>query len=57
MNNIFEFMLLLVRNENHYYNDEIKGIYGFCLLISFLMDKRVLEFTGKDTLAFHYVHR
>lgn len=57
MNNIFEFMLLPIRNENHYYNEEIKGICGFRLVISFLMDSRFLEFMGKETLAFHYVHR
>lgn len=34
MNNVFEFMLLPVRNENHYYGDETKGICGFCLVIS-----------------------
>ena len=50
-------MLLHARNENHYYDDEIKGICGLCLVIIFLMDSRFLEFTGKETLAFHYVHR
>lgn len=57
MNNVFEFMLLPVRNENHYYDDETKGICGFCLVISSLMDNRFLEFTDKETLAFHDVHR
>lgn len=49
MNYIFEFMLLRVRNENHYYNDEIKGICGCHLVIYFLMDNRFLEFTGEET--------
>lgn len=57
MNNVFEFMLLPVRNENHHYDDETKGICGFCLVVSSLMDNRFLEFTDKETLAFHYEHR
>ena len=57
MNNVFEFMLLPVRNENHHYDDETKGICGFCVVVSSLMDNRFLEFTDKETLAFHYVHR
>lgn len=45
MNYIFEFILLHVKNENHYYNDEIKGICGFHV-VNFLMDNRFLEFMG-----------
>jgi hypothetical protein len=41
-----------VRNEDYFYDDEIKGICEFHLVISFLMDNRFLEFTGEERFAF-----